>query len=118
MAVVFLTHTHHIVSLVLGSTPPESVLSLRLMAVVPLVIGINVPAVMVLLGNGLDKEFSRIVMAGAFLDLALNLVLVPHLSYIGSCIAVVLAEAFVTFGLYVKVVRRFGYREILSLRGT
>ncbi len=77
-----------------------TVLSIKLLAFVPLIIGINVPAVHRLLGEKKDKLFTRAVLSGGVLDIALNFLLVPHYSYIGSCFSVIITEAYVTIILY------------------
>jgi PST family polysaccharide transporter len=92
-----------IISLISGHFFNESILSLKLMAFVPMFIGINVPAVQILLSRNLGKEFSNAVLTGVFLDLILNFSLVPFFSYLGSCISVIIVEFFVTIYLYIKV---------------
>ena len=98
-----LVFTKTIVLLISGRIYYESVISLKLMAFVPLIIGINVPAVQILLSKGLDKTFSKVLLSGAVLDLILNFVLVPKFSYMGSSIAVIITEAYVTFALYYAI---------------
>jgi PST family polysaccharide transporter len=61
VGLAFLIFADGIVYLIAGEAFRESVISLRLMSFVPLIIGVNVPAVQILLGHGLDKEFSRVV---------------------------------------------------------
>lgn len=90
----------------------ESILCLKLMAFVPMFIGVNVPAVQILLSKGLDKNFSKVLLIGAILDLVLNFLLVPIFSYVGSCISVILVELFVTIFLYVEVLKTKGGQTI------
>ncbi|AWB10357.1 polysaccharide transporter, PST family [Thermodesulfobium acidiphilum] len=94
-----------IIKIISGHYYNESILSLKLMAFVPMFIGINVPAVHILLSKGFGKEFSNTVLIGAFLDLILNFSLVPFLSFLGSCISVIVVELFVTLYLYFKVLK-------------
>jgi len=97
-----------IIYLITGNSFNESILSLKLMAFVPMFIGINVPAVQILLGKGLNKKFLKAVLIGAILDIFLNFFLVPFFSYIGSCIAVILVELSVTILLYIEAMRVSG----------
>lgn len=83
-----------------GSVYYQTSLSIRLLALVPLFIGINVPAVHILLGKKKDALFTKAVIIGGFLDLLLNFLIVPFFSYIGSCISVIITETFVTLMLY------------------
>ncbi len=89
-----------ITKLIAGNNFYPMVVSIKMLAFVPLVIGINVPAVHMLLGKKKDKLFTKAVFLGAILDLILNFLLVPHYSYIGSCISIIITEAFVTIMLY------------------
>ena len=100
LLLVFSPLVIHIVS---GHYYEESIISLKLMAFVPMFIGINVPAVQILLSKGLGKQFSSVVLVGAILDILLNFSLVPYFSYIGSCLSVLIVELFVTVYFYVKI---------------
>ncbi len=103
MGIVFLIFPDIIIHIVVGKPSSEAILCLRAMAFVPLIIGINVPAVQIILSYGKDRVYSLIVITGAVLNLALNLGLIPLFSYYGSCFAVIAAETFVTMSLYYAV---------------
>lgn len=92
-----------IIYLVAGDKFNEAITSLRIMGFVPLIIGINVPAVQLLLGLGYDKKFSIIIILGGLINIILNLLFVPPFSYGGACVAVIVSELFVTAGLYYGV---------------
>ncbi|MGB9756013.1 MAG: flippase [Desulfurella sp.] len=110
IGVILVLFSPTIVFIISGHYYKNSILSLELMAFVPLFIGVNVPAVQILLSKGLDKRFSRSVIISALLDIILNFSLVPFLSYIGSCISVMTVELFVTLYLYFEVykIKRMG----------
>jgi PST family polysaccharide transporter len=103
--VILFAFSSKIIYIVSGAYFSESILSLKLMAFVPMFIGINVPAVQILLGKGLDKKFLKAVLIGAILDIILNFSLVPFFSYIGSCISVVTVELLVTIFLYIEALK-------------
>jgi PST family polysaccharide transporter len=105
LGVIFFVFSSKITYIVSGAYFSESILSLKLMAFVPMFIGINVPAVQILLGKRLDKKFLRAVLIGAVLDIILNFLLVPVFSYIGSCITVITVELLVTILLYIEVLK-------------
>ena len=100
LGILLVTLSEKITFLLTGSFYPAVSISIKLLAFVPLVIGINVPAVHKLLGEKKDKLFSMVVLSGGLIDLILNFSLVPFLSYIGSCISVILTETYITFSLY------------------
>jgi PST family polysaccharide transporter len=103
--VILFAFSSKIIYIVSGAYFSESILSLKLMAFVPMFIGINVPAVQILLGKGLDKKFLKAVLIGAILDIILNFLLVPVFSYIGSSITVITVELLVTILLYIEVLK-------------
>ena len=105
LGVIVFIFSSKIIYIVSGHYLSNSILSLKLLAFVPMFIGINVPAVQILLSKGLDRKFSHAVLAGAFLDIFLNFLLVPFFSYIGSCISVITVELFVTILLYFEVLK-------------
>jgi PST family polysaccharide transporter len=103
--VILFAFSSKIIYIVSGNYFSASILSLKLMAFVPMFIGINVPAVQILLGKGLDKKFLKVVLIGAILDIILNFLLVPFFSYIGSCITVITVELLVTILLYIEALK-------------
>jgi len=93
-----------IMYLVSGGCYHEAIWSLRVLSFVPLITGINVPAVQILLGYSYDRLFSAVVVAGGIINLIINFILVPFIAYKGSCLAVILSELFVTIGLYFAII--------------
>jgi PST family polysaccharide transporter len=100
LGVIFFLFPALWVKIVAGNFYMESILTLKLLAFVPLIIGLNVPAVQLLLSANLDKEFARIVTFGALLMIMLNFILIPIMSFKGAAIAFLISEFVVTFGLY------------------
>ncbi len=74
--------------------------SIRLLSIVPLIIGINVPAVHKLLGEKRDRLFTMLVVSGGAFDLLLNFLLVPWFSYVGSCVSIIISVTYLTVALY------------------
>lgn len=100
IGLILLVFSDAITKLLAGNVYYQTLLSIKLLAFVPLFIGINVPAVHILLGNKKDALFTRAVILGGLLDLLLNFLIVPFFSYIGSCTSVILTEIAVTSILY------------------
>jgi PST family polysaccharide transporter len=105
LGVILFIFPSTIIYIITGNYLNESILCLKLMAFVPMFIGVNVPAVQILLGKGLYKNFSKVLLIGAILDIILNFLLVPIFSYIGSCISVIVVELFVTIFLYIEILK-------------
>jgi PST family polysaccharide transporter len=103
--VILFIFSSTVIYIISGDYFNESILCLKLMAFVPMFIGVNVPAVQILLGKGLDKNFSKVLLIGAILDIILNFLIVPIFSYIGSCISVIVVELFVTIFLYIEILK-------------
>ncbi len=89
-----------ITKILVGNSSYVTSQSIRLLSVVPLIIGINVPAVHKLLGEKRDRLFTMLVVSGAVLDLLLNFLLVPYFSYVGSCVSIVISVTYLTVALY------------------
>ena len=84
----------------------EIVYLIKLFSILPLIIGINVPAVHYLLLSKKDKLFSLAVIIGFFVDIILNFILIPNFSYQGAGFSVFITEILVTILLYT-----FAYKE-------
>jgi len=102
LIVVFATNISLLLS---GNILKELIYSLNIMAIVPFIIAVNIPAVHILLKNKQDKYFSRTVLFGGIFDLILLLILIPSYSYIGASISVLLTEIFVTIRLYYYAIK-------------
>ena len=113
--VVFLA-APRIVRIILGKGFAPTIPVLRIMAAL-----IFLDAVSTMLGMlwmvplGLDRSFSRIVLAAGILNLALALTLAPHFAQIGVACATVAAEVFGTSTLYV-ILQRQGLNPLASPR--
>jgi len=104
IGMIFFMIPDKIMYLVSGGCYHEAIWSLRVLSFVPLITGINVPAVQILLGYSYDRLFSAVVVAGGIINLIINFILVPFIAYKGSCLAVILSELFVTIGLYFAII--------------
>lgn len=103
LGLILFTFSSYIIHIVAGKNYFEATICLKILAFVPMFIGINVPAVQILLGKGLNKQFSKAVLIGGIIDILLNFSLVPFFSYVGSCLSVILSETFVTIYLYLII---------------
>ena len=100
--------TEYVSILISGDVHDELVKSLSIMAIVPLVIAINVPAVHILLLGKKDRYYSRSILLGSVIDILLLFIFIPYYGYIGASIAVLLTESLVTLMLYyyaIKVIK-------------
>lgn len=76
---------------------------LRILAILPFIICLsNIFGIQTMLPFGLTKPFSRILIVSSICNLIFIICLVPHFTYIGSAISVVMTEVLVTamMGLY------------------
>ena len=105
MLLFFLSES--IVHLLFGRNSQESILLLRIMAIVPFFVALsNILGIQIMLNLGLQRAFSQILFAAAVTGVCLNLVMVPTYEAVGSAVSIVVVEIFVTVSmllfLYVK----------------
>jgi len=89
--------SRNFVPIFFGPGYEEVVLIMNIMSVIVLFIGLsNVIGVQYLLPTKRQKEYTISVVAGAFINLVLNFILIPNLKAIGATIATITAEFVVT----------------------
>lgn len=90
-----------LISVLLGPGYEAAVPVLRVLALLlPLVALSNVLGIQWMLPLGLDRNFNTIIATAGLLNLGLAILLAPRLGALGMALAVVVAEAFVTGGMY------------------
>lgn len=95
-----------IVNIILGSDYQSSILVLRIIAWLPLVIFLsNVLGIQTMLPLNKDKAFSMILAFAAILNLTLAFIFVPIYFEIGTSVAVLATETFVTVAFYLFLKR-------------
>ena len=100
--------TEPIVHLIMGNSYEESIEILRIISFLPFIIGLsNVFGIQTMVTFGMQKLFSRILMASALLNFVLVIPFIYLWEGIGLAIAVVCVESFVTVTMYVML-RRHG----------
>ena len=93
-----------LVRVVLGPGFEPAVVVLRILACLPpLIVASNVLAVQWMLALGLDRLVNTLMFSAGVLNVLLAVALVPRYMHVGMAIAVVAAEALVSFGLYAVV---------------
>lgn len=100
MSLLLYVFAHEIVMLVLGSEFLESVILLKIMSFIPLIIVLsNMFGIQMMLPLGHNKEFGRIIVAAAFIGLALSVFLIELYSDVGAALTVLITETFVTIAM-------------------
>ena len=100
IALFLIFFSDKITILLTGNNIYEVSLSIKLLAFAPFIIGINVPPSNMLLSENLDRLYSLIITSSGILHPLLNFLFVVPFSYIGICIATLLAEVYNTSMLY------------------
>ncbi len=93
--------------LLLGQKYVASIGIFKVLIFLPLLIALsNIYGVQIMLNTGHKKEFTKIVFLAGVLNIVLALILVPYLQAIGTAIAVLTAEFFVTTAMWGFVKRK------------
>ncbi len=101
-----------IVKVFLGEQFSESIGVLRVLSVIPIVVGLhNLLGDQWLLNLNQDKAFLRIVASGFIVNLGLNIVLAATLKEIGSALSWVLTEVYESVGFFLMI-RRQGLKVV------
>ncbi|HMH24186.1 MAG TPA: flippase [Puia sp.] len=88
-----------IIHVFLNSRPDMPVLLLRILAFVPVIVCLNIPAYQVLLAFNQKKSYLRILASATVVNLAANLLLCSAWGPIGTALSIIITELFVTVGL-------------------
>lgn len=107
LSVTVFVFAEFIVHLIMGSAYDESIEILRIISFLPFIIGLsNVFGIQTMVAFGMQKLFSRILMASALLNFFLVIPFIYLWEGIGLAVAVVCVESFVTVCMYVMLCRR------------
>lgn len=100
-----------VVKMVLGDAYQRSIVVLRILAFIPFIVGVaTVYANFFLLGFGYSKVWAKIIITCGLTSIALSIVLIYFMSYIGAAISWVITEICVLVFSYIAYSkRRYGY---------
>lgn len=90
-----------IVLLFSGQAVDHIIMLVRLLSIVPFVVALNIPAYQLMLAYNFKSSYSKVLIVGSLLNLALNLILARYLLATGTALAILATEIFITVGLYV-----------------
>ena len=112
ISIILFLFADFFVTLLLGPAYHHSVILLRIMAFLPLLIGLSqVFGVQVMMNFGMQKEFSRILILASVLNLTIICPLIFFVQATGVAVAVSITEFFVTAAMY-RTIKRNGINLI------
>lgn len=107
LSVVLFLMADIIVTLGLGPEYKESVILIRIMALLPFIIALsNVSGVHTMLAFGFNKTFSRVVISAGLLNTALIFPLVILYQAEGAAVAIMISELFVALAMFFNLGRK------------
>ena len=98
--------SYQITQVFVGNRSDLPGLLLRMLSLVPIIVGLNIPAYQVLLGFNLKKSYLRVLTLGAIINLGLNILLANMWGAIGTVITIIVTELFITIGLNKELNRK------------
>lgn len=97
ISLILLIFAAPIIHILMGNTYEESILMLRLLAFLPFIISLSqIFGIQTMLPYGMNKEFSRIIIASAIVNTVLVFPLIFFAGGSGVCISMLCTETFVT----------------------
>ena len=96
-----------IINIIFGSKFTDAAITLRIMAFLPLIIGLsNVFGVQGMINLKMDKQFLILTFAGALISITLNLILVPLYFENGTAVSWLITEIFITASFFILLLRK------------
>jgi PST family polysaccharide transporter len=83
-----------------GNSSSEISALFRISSCIPIIICLNIPAFQTLLAYNFQKSYMVILFSGSLLNIFLNMILARYFSAVGTSVAVICTELFITVGLY------------------
>jgi len=106
--------SERIVFLFLGDRPMLPVVLLRILAFVPVIVCLNIPAYLVLLALNQKRSYLRVLVLGTVVNLAVNLLLVNIWGPVGTAISIIITETFITTGLNAALYKKYYQSPVLK----
>ena len=107
ISLIIFINAELIIDLALGENYNESVIILKLICWLPFIIYLsNIYGIQTMLPLGFDREFFNIVAIAAFINIILALILVPNLQGVGTSIAVLVTEIFVSAAMIIFLLKK------------
>jgi polysaccharide transporter, PST family len=100
--------------LIAGKPVYEIALIIRIMAFLPVITAINVPANQVLLAYNLSKTYVSVMLSAAVINLLLNFLLAPVYEAIGTAFSLVLTEIYMATALHLSL--QFNHTKVALFR--
>jgi PST family polysaccharide transporter len=90
-----------LVSIILGNGYNASIPVVRILSILPLVVGLsNIWGILLMLPLGYKKEFMKIIWGASLINIVLAFLLVPFLKHVGTAISALVAEIYVTLAMF------------------
>ena len=107
ISLIFFIFSPQLTELLLGDKFAASGELLRIISALPILISLsNLFGIQIMLSLGYDKSFSLIISLSALLHILILFVLVPKYFAVGTSVAVVITEFFVTLLTYLFVQKK------------
>ena len=103
-----------IVHIIFGGKYLHSIIILRIIAFLPFIIALsNVFGIQTMLNFGYKKAFSNILIIASIINITLSFILVPMFYGIGTSVAVLISEIFVTLSMFIYLnIKGFNFIKV------
>ena len=89
---------------------------LKIFSFAPFIVCLNIPAYQTLLAYNLKKSYTIIVTIGSILCICMNIILAYLFQAIGTVVAILITETFITLGLYLILELKYKNYSLLRLK--
>lgn len=102
LSLILFIFAYQIIRLIVGPGYPDSVILLQIIAFLPFIIFLsNIAGIQTMLNLNYKKEFTRIIVIAAIMNIVFSIILIPVFQAIGTAVSMVITEIYVSTAMII-----------------